>query len=596
MAGRITPEFKSNLLARVDLVELIHRQVPLKKAGASYSARCPFHDERTPSFIVTPERQTYHCFGCGAHGNAIDFLIEYNHLTYPEAVEELARQAGMEIPHDPGAPLSQGPDIRPLYALLERIARLYQQELRQHSQAARAVAYLKERGLSGKIASAYGLGYAPPGGGFLLDRLCRTEQDRKQLLLAGLLVEQDGRVYDRFRDRVIFPIRDRRGRVIGFGGRILGEGKPKYLNSPETPVFHKGKELYGLYEALSAHRQPQRLLVVEGYMDVIALAQFGIDYAVATLGTATTQDHLRLLLLQSPEVIFCFDGDRAGREAAWKALEVSLPLATGQQEIRFLFLPEGEDPDTLIRQEGREAFEDQIQGSKPLSDFLFEHLAVGINVTSLDGRARLGSLIRPLLARLPQGLLRDLLQDRLSRLVGVPLPLAEAEALTPPGSKATSRDKSANAWRRHPSGPAPRTALTPLRHAIALLIQHPELAPTLRDQGHDWQLMDNPGSHLLRQILLTLEQNPHLNTAALLERWRDEDLHAALRHMADPALLAHIPTEGLQDELIGAIQRLNQEACAARSGALFSRLSPTDWTEEEKTALREVIKQGRTSS
>jgi len=584
MAGRINSAFKSDLLARIDIVELINRQVPLKRAGALYSACCPFHDEKSPSFTVTPSRQTYHCFGCGAHGNAIDFLIEYNHLNFPEAVEELARQVGLEIPEDDGTPIPRAPDNRPLYALMEQAAQIYQGELRQHPQARRAVDYLKGRGLSGQIAAAFGLGYAPPSWDFLLGRLGRTEQDRAHLIQAGLVIEQDGKGYDRFRDRVIFPIRDRRGRVIGFGGRILGDGKPKYLNSPETPIFHKGRELYGLYQALKVHRQPERLLVVEGYLDVIALAQFGIDYAVATLGTATTPDHLRLLLPQAPELVFCFDGDRAGREAAWKALETCLPQASGQQEIRFLFVPEGEDPDTLVRKEGREAFEERLRQAKPLSDFLFEHLSKGIDLASLDGRARLGSRVTPLLASLPQGLLRDLLRDRLTRLVGVALPPLDAgTSRRPPSAGASGR-------RRPGANSGPRPATTPLRLTIALLIQHPELATALAGLRAEWRHLDNPGVRLLEQVLAHLANQPELSSAALLEHWREEEGFNALCRLSDPRLLAHIPEEGLEPELTGAIHRLNQEALAARSGILFNRASPADWTEEEKEALRRSVR------
>ncbi len=585
MAGRITPDFKSDLLARIDIVDVINPHVPLKRRGSLFSACCPFHDEKSPSFTVTPARQTYHCFGCGAHGNAIDFLVEYKNLNFPEAVEELARQAGLEIPEDHEAPIRKGPDTRPLYPVMEQAAQLYQQQLRQHPQAGRAVDYLKGRGLSGKIALAFGLGYAPPDWDFLLGRLGRTEQERQHLILAGLVIDQDGKVYDRFRDRVIFPIRDRRGRVIGLGGRILGDGKPKYLNSPETPIFHKGRELYGLHEALKIHRQPERLLVVEGYLDVIALAQFGIDYAVATLGTATTPEHLRLLLPQAPELVFCFDGDRAGREAAWKALETCLPQANGQQEIRFLFLPEGEDPDTLVRQEGREAFEDRIRQATPLSDFLFEQLSKGIDLASLDGRARLGSRVTPLLARLPPGLLRDLLRDRLSRLVGVGVTLPRLDAGTgrrPPGSSPASRRRAgANSGRR--------PATSPLRLTIALLIQHPELASALTGLGQDWHHLDNPGIRLLERLIATLATQSGLSSAALLERWREEEDFKILIQLSDPRLLAHIPTEGLEPELTGAIQRLNQEALTTRSGNLFNRASPGDWTEEEKAALRQAV-------
>ena len=351
MAGRIPPSFIDDLLARIDIVDLIGQRIALRKAGKDFQARCPFHDERTPSFTVSPDKQFYHCFGCGAHGTAIGFLMEHDRLAFREAVEELAQRVGLVIPSD-GEPIRTGPDQGPLYQVLEQAAELYRQQLRSHPEAARAVDYLKGRGLTGEIAARYGLGYAPSGWDFLLSRLGRDPAGRQRLLQAGLITDQDGKSYDRLRERIVFPIRDRRGRVIGFGGRVLGDGKPKYLNSPETPVFHKGRELYGLYEAQKARRKLERLLVVEGYMDVIALAQFGIDYAVATLGTATTPEHLQLLLRSAPELVFCFDGDRAGRDAAWKALQTALPLATGNQSLRFLFLPEGEDPDTLVRAEG----------------------------------------------------------------------------------------------------------------------------------------------------------------------------------------------------------------------------------------------------
>lgn len=583
MAGKITPSFKNNLLARVDIVDVINRQVPLKRSGSLFSACCPFHEEKTPSFTVSPSRQTYHCFGCGAHGNAIDFFVEYNNLKFPEAVEELARIAGLAIPTDEGAPIQKGPNTRPLYDVMAQSALIYQQQLRQHPQAGRAVDYLKERGLSGQIAAAYGIGYAPPGWNFLLDRLGRSKPERDYLLQAGLVIAQDAKIYDRFRDRILFPIRDRRGRVIGLGGRILGDGKPKYLNSPETPIFHKGRELYGLHEALKVHRQPERLLVVEGYLDVIALAQFGIDFAVATLGTATTPDHLRLLLPQAPELVFCFDGDPAGREAAWKALETCLPQASGQQEIRFLFLPEGEDPDTLVRKEGRESFEERIRQAKPLSDFLLEHLSQGIDLTNLDGRARLGSLVTPLLARLPQGLLRDLLRDRLTRLVGVPLPRLITDPVRSPSSAGPfSRQRTGYGSAHHP-------AFSPLRLAIALLVQHPTLVLNLADIDQDWRQLDNPGIRLLEGIIATLTAQPRLNSASLLEHWRDQEGFQILIQLSDPRLLAHIPTEGLEPEFTGAIQRLNQEALATRSGNLFNRTSPAEWTEEEKATLRRAI-------
>ncbi len=582
MASRIPAQFIDELIARTDIVEVINRRVPLRKAGKDFQACCPFHDEKSPSFTVSPDKQFYHCFGCGAHGTAIGFLMEFERQEFRDAVEELARAAGLTVPKEDEA-TPKGPDTRPLYALLEAAAQLYQRELRQHPQAVRAIDYLKGRGLSGQIAASFGLGYAPPGWDFLIGQLGRTEQDLRHLIQAGLVVEQDGKHYDRFRDRILFPIRDRRGRVIGFGGRLLGDGKPKYLNSPETPLFHKGRELYGLHQVLKAHRAPKRLLVVEGYMDVISLAQFGIDYAVATLGTATTPDHLRLLLPQAPELIFCFDGDQAGRNAAWKALETCLPLATGQQEIRFLFLPEGEDPDTLIRQEGVIAFEERLRQAKTLSDFLLEHLAIGIDLHSMDGRARLGSRVAPHLERLPAGLLRDLLRDRLSKLVGVALP-------NPPPARRPGAH-------RRPSAPPPhQPAATPLRLAIAILVQYPELAALVRDLDEDWRQLNSPGIPLLTELLGTLASHPGLGSAALLERWREMEGFAVLRRLADPGLLAHVPAEGLAHELAGAIQRLNQEALAARSSTLFNRASTAEWTEEEKDALRQAIQASRTGS
>ncbi|MBV5272313.1 MAG: DNA primase, partial [Lamprocystis purpurea] len=405
MAGRIPSQFIDDLLARTDIVELIGGRMQLRKAGKDFQARCPFHDEKTPSFTVSQEKQFYHCFGCGAHGSAIGFLMEYDRLSFREAIDELAHKAGIEVPSEAAA-APAGPDYAPLYAILDQAAQIFRLQLREHPDASRAIEYLKGRGLSGEIAGRYGLGYAPPGWDLLLTRLGESPAQRERLLQAGLITEQDGKRYDRFRDRVIFPIRDRRGRVIGFGGRVLGDGKPKYLNSPETPVFHKGRELYGLYEVQQARRKLERLLVVEGYMDVIALAQFGIDYAVATLGTATTIDHLQVLLRSAPELVFCFDGDRAGRDAAWKALETALhhDLVTGSQSLCFLFLPDGEDPDTLIRAEGLAAFEQRLVGAQPLDEYLFEHLSAQLDTVSRDGRARLVGLAKPLIKKVTAGI------------------------------------------------------------------------------------------------------------------------------------------------------------------------------------------------
>ncbi|MEW8281341.1 MAG: DNA primase, partial [Candidatus Thiodiazotropha taylori] len=347
MAGKIPTHFIDQLLNRVDIVDVINRRVTLKKAGKEFQACCPFHDEKTPSFTVSPSKQFYHCFGCGAHGSAIGFLMEYDNLGFVEAVEELAQSAGLEVPREGGN--EQGPDLRPLYELMEKTARFYQHQLKHHAESPAAVDYLKSRGMSGQIAASYGIGFAPPGWDNLTGTLGSDKASLERLNKCGLLSESNGKQYDRFRNRIIFPIRDPRGRTIGFGGRVLGDDKPKYLNSPETPLFHKGRELYGLYEARQANREISNLLVVEGYMDVVALAQHNIQNAVATLGTATTHEHLELIFRNCPEVIFCFDGDRAGRDAAWKALNTSLPLMRDGREVRFLFLPQGEDPDTQVR-------------------------------------------------------------------------------------------------------------------------------------------------------------------------------------------------------------------------------------------------------
>jgi DNA primase len=579
MAGRIPPDFIGDLLARTDVVELINSRVSLRKTGKDYQACCPFHDEKTPSFTVSREKQFYHCFGCGAHGSAIGFLMEYEHQGFREAVEELARQAGMELPAGTEA-AHGGPAMRPLYDLLEQTAALYRRELRQHPEAHRAVDYLKGRGLSGKVAATFGLGFAPPGWDFLLSaRRDSAPPDPERLLQCGLTISQDGKRYDRFRDRIMFPIRDRRGRVIGFGGRVLGDQKPKYLNSPETPVFHKGRELYGLYEAQQANRRLKRLLVVEGYMDVIALAQFGITYAVATLGTATTPEHLRTLLRSAPELVFSFDGDHAGRDAAWKALQTVLPLATGRQQVRFLFVPEGEDPDTLIRQEGGEEFEQRLRAATPLSEFLFAHLSEQVDMSSLDGRARLATLAAPLLEQVPSGLFRDMLNARLAELVGI--------ARNRLGAGAVTRGNPAR--RRAPQS---QTSLNPLRLAVCLLLQHPNLAERAHRLEDNWKSLDQPGIELLGEILDLIAVNPEITTGALVERWREKQEGPYLLRLADPALLADRPAEGLEEEFAGALGYLNKKAEDAEFERLCNRGSTKQLNEDEKRGVRHYRSDG----
>ncbi len=576
MAGRVPPEFIDDLLARTDIVDLIGARVQLRKAGKDYQARCPFHDEKTPSFTVSREKQFYHCFGCGAHGTAIGFLMEHDRLGFREAVEELAQQAGLELPGD-GEP-ARGPDHGPLYALLEQAALLYRRQLREHRDAARAVDYLKARGLTGEIAARYGLGFAPPGWDFLISRLGSGPGARGLLAECGLVIDQDGKRYDRFRDRVMFPIHDRRGRVIGFGGRVLDDGKPKYLNSPETPVFHKGRELYGLFEAQQAKRKLERLLVVEGYMDVIALAQFGIDCAVATLGTATTPEHLQLLRKTAPELVFCFDGDRAGRSAAWKALETALPQATGDQSMRFLFLPDGDDPDTLVRREGLDGFNSRLQRAQPLSDLLFEHFTGQVDMTSIDGRARLTALARPTIDRVPAGIYREMLENRLAALAGLPPRNAVAPRRARPLARSASR----------PARPSR------IAQVIALLLDRPDLAFEVAAVDDDWRRLENPGVGILAQLLEIIAAYPTITKAALLERWRNHEHFDYLQRLSAEPFLRDVPEGGAAAELTGALERLSADVRDAERRRPLNQRSTAEWSAEVREQMEREAERART--
>ena len=435
MAGKIPQHFIDDLLARADIVPVVDSRVKLRKTGKNYSACCPFHDEKTPSFTVSPDKQFYYCFGCGASGNAIGFLMEYDRLPFPEAVEKLAASLGIDVPREQLAPgqVKRQQESQSLYQLTEKAADYYRAQLKEHRAAGAAITYLRNRGLSGAIARDFGIGLAPPGWDNLLNQLGTSAEKAELLERAGLAIrrqDSDGNPgknepgkrhhYDRFRNRIMFPIRDQRGRTIGFGGRVLGDEKPKYLNSPETPIFHKGRELYGLWEARQANRELQRLIVVEGYMDVVALAQFDIRCAVATLGTACGEEHIQLAFRHTQELVFCFDGDQAGRTAARRALEAALPHMQDGRSLRFLLLPEGEDPDTLVRQIGGERFNQLIdEQGRPLEDFLFDLLGEGINLQTMDGRARLSKAAAPLLDLLPAGVYRQLMFQQLARRTGL---------------------------------------------------------------------------------------------------------------------------------------------------------------------------------
>ncbi|CAK6489275.1 DNA primase [Pantoea sp. Nvir] len=520
MAGRIPRVFINDLLARTDIVDLIDARVKLKKQGKNFHACCPFHNEKTPSFTVNGEKQFYHCFGCGAHGNAIDFLMNYDRLEFVESIEELATQHGLEVPYEAGSGPSQieRHQRQSLYQLMESLNGFYQQSL-THTSARSARDYLSNRGLSAEVIEHFAIGFAPPGWDNVLKRFGGNKDDRESLMEAGMLVSNDkGRTYDRFRERVMFPIRDKRGRVIGFGGRVLGNETPKYLNSPETPIFHKGRQLYGLYEAQKNHPQPARLLVVEGYMDVVALAQFGIDYAVASLGTSTTAEHIQLLFRSTDTVICCYDGDRAGREAAWRALETALPYMNDGRQLRFMFLPDGEDPDTLVRKEGKEAFEARMEQAMPLSSFLFDSLLPQVDLSTRDGKARLSTLALPLISQIPGETLRIYMRQELGNKLGI-LDDNQLEKLMP---------------KQAPSGAAPTAPplkRTTMRVLVALLVQNPQLAtlvPTLEGLSQ----VKMAGLPLFAELVSRCTENPGLTTGQLLELYRGTNFSQTLETLA----------------------------------------------------------------
>jgi DNA primase len=577
MAGRIPQSFIDDLLNRVDIVEVIDARVSLKKAGREYQACCPFHNEKTPSFTVSPGKQFYHCFGCGAHGSAVGFLMDYEHLEFPDAIEELARSIGMEVPHEASSGQRADHRSNDHYTLLERADRFYRDQLREHALAANAVDYLKERGLSGEIAATFGLGYAPPGWDSLLRHLGSDNETQKAAVELGLLVQKDdNRRYDRFRNRIMFPIRDRRGRTIGFGGRVLGNDTPKYMNSPESPLFHKGRELYGLFEARKANQKLERLLVVEGYMDVVALAQFGLTHAVATLGTATTAEHLERLYRTVKEVVFCFDGDAAGRRAAWRALENALPVLRDGREARFLFLPEGEDPDSLVRRVGTQDFQQKTVDSIPLSQYFLESLSQQVDTRSVDGRAHLVELARPLLQKLPDSVFRDLMLDQLAQLSGLPAQQLEKRFF---GAKEPKPEHSPR-QRPHDS------SRSPVRVAIRLLLEQPELCERVQ-RPCGFEDLELPGIALLVELLEILWQHPHLSTGSILEHWRDRPEQQPLAKLA--TLPLSLPADGLAEEFCGAVQRLKEQRTRQRTEQLLFKDQKTGLTESEKSELKQLL-------
>ncbi|SDH90024.1 DNA primase [Pseudomonas flavescens] len=645
MAGLIPQTFIDDLLNRTDIVDVVSSRIQLKKTGKNYSACCPFHKEKSPSFTVSPDKQFYYCFGCGAGGNALGFVMDHDQMEFPQAVEELAKRAGMDVPREDGGRgvKPRQPSDSPLYALLKAAADFYRQALKSHPQRRAAVDYLKGRGLSGEIARDFGLGFAPPGWDNLLKHLSGDSLQHKAMIDAGLLVENpdSGKRYDRFRDRVIFPIHDSRGRVIAFGGRVLGDDKPKYLNSPETPVFHKGQELYGLYEARKHNRNLDEIMVVEGYMDVIALAQQGLRNAVATLGTATSEEHLKRLFRLVPSVLFCFDGDQAGRNAAWRALEAALPNLQDGRRARFLFLPDGEDPDTLVRSEGTDAFRARIQQhAQPLADYFFQQLSEEADPRSLEGKAHLVTLAAPLIDKIPGTTLRALMRQRLTQITGLstdalsqmaapparqvrPAPAQQdnehhvphleaipdsayydaapshqeqqpAQAFERPARKQGKGEwkKDGGKWNKrgrddyHP----PRTAVSvesPHLSALRSLLHHPELAQRVDDVSN-FAAEGDTYAQLLVALVGTLQKQPALRSLQLIARWHGTEQGRLLKVLAEKEWL--IDQDNLERQFFDTITTLvHSQSLRRRETALRSIMqkSPSELTDEEKALLRE---------
>ena len=563
MAGLIPDSFIDELLTRVDIVEVIERRVPLKKAGREWTACCPFHDERTPSFYVSPAKQFYHCFGCGVHGSAIKFLMEYDRLEFPDAVEELAQSRGMTVPREGGRPAAPREDKTDLYTLLDNAALWYEKELASNPDAQ---AYCQQRGMDADTLARFRIGWAPAGYDGVMKALGQDERRRTLLDEAGMVASNDrGSKYDRFRERLMFPILDRRGRVIAFGGRVLSaEQSPKYLNSPETTLFHKGRELFALWQVKQANANLARIVVVEGYMDVIALHQAGLPIAVATLGTATTPEHTEVLFRAAPDVVFCFDGDRAGRAAAWKALDAALPRLRDGRQAYFLFLPDGEDPDSLVRKEGREGFEKRLAEATPLSDYLFGELSQDVALGSLDGRARLAERARPLLAKLPDGAFRDLMADELEKRTGARAALATAPRVAPARPVAVQRSL--------------------VRSTIGLLLAQPSLATEVTPP-HRFGALDTPGITLLVELLETARERPGINPAVLVEHFSGRPEYQALQKLMGARLVGE--PDAQQREFLDAIARLDHQASLLRKLALQARLGELDAAEKDE--LRQLL-------
>ena len=581
MAGKIPQDFIDDLIARADIIEVVGKRVELKKAGREFKACCPFHGEKTPSFTVSPAKGFYHCFGCGAHGTAIGFLMEFEHMSFVDAIESLAGTMGVDVPRDESDHPARRYDE--LFSLMESVDKYWQSQLREHSVASD---YLKQRGIDGETARRFGIGFAADGWSHVLDKFGKTPEAIERLLATGLIIRNDkGKHYDRFRERIMFPIRDQRGRCIAFGGRAIGDGEPKYLNSPETVLFHKGRELYGLFESRQALRHIDQLVVVEGYMDVVALARNGIDFATATLGTATSTDHLNKLFRITENVVFCFDGDRAGKAAAWRALENALPQIREGRQIRFVFLPDGHDPDTYVNEYGSDAFVKAVDNGVALSDFLIRELSSQVDMDTVDGKARLAELAKPLVNNIPEGVYRELLIDSLASAVGLSSSklgkmMQQAKANS---NDATGREHigiSGNAQYGAKSGQP-----SVVRRAITLLLNHPQAAGKLDIEKLAG--LSRPGIDLLQDLIETVQDEPNITTAGLLERWRHDQQG---RHLGKLAAV-EMPDEeefDASEELLACLDQLALAGRRERIEFLIEKQKLNPLTDDEKSELRQI--------
>lgn len=567
--SNIPKAFIDDLIARIDIIDLIDSYVPLKRAGRNFSACCPFHQEKTPSFSVSQTKQFYHCFGCGVSGNVIGFMMAYRNLDFREAIIELAARVGLEVPKESSSvsKLSQN-----LYILLSEVASYYQTQLQQSPQAKE---YLHNRGLSQNIIDEYQLGYAKEGWNNLSHAFPKSE---KALISTGMLIEKStGRSYDAYRHRIMFPIHDRRGRVIGFGGRVLESAQqPKYINSPETTLFHKSKSLYGLYQVAQKNPHPEFILVVEGYMDVIALAQHGIPYVVATLGTATTREHVQSLLRYTQHLIFCFDGDNAGRKAGWKALESALPYLDAKAKFQFMFLPEGEDPDTLIRQGGVDLLARYMREAKMLDSLFFEELTQNLDLSTMADRGKLVEMTKPYFALMPPCAYRDLMMEELGHKVRMNISLLRGQVPVE-SSNIAAPQKESQVTKNH------------ARVALTLLIQHPDLVkeipiiPSLDS-------MDPKSGPILYDLITTIKENNIRNTGSLLEHYRGHEYLSWMTKLA--AAPHHIPM-GEKEEFLGALDHLQQEFLEKKIQKIHQEKRSKNFSnisDEERKTLLEMIK------